>query len=914
MKFVLGSLATKVALLLAAMGVTTALAVIVAERVLEDTAGNLEVLTNERMQELTASDAVIGGVLQVKEATLNMLLASSTDELEARTVEARNATAGMGAAIDRLDADAGQAMSEGLSNVATAIAELQSARQEEFDRNAEFIQQLHEVHEIGDALADEISIISSTQIFELRSGGNDTIDEVDDGLELLVDGRFAALQLAYQLRAAGNLASGVSMGLSLAQDQGIQAILTDMAIESSTEMREILKDSEVFDYPIADPDVVHESVEIFEQLAANAQFFGAMGTDRVLQARTRLDRELLERIDEDAFSLVLEARQVSENNADAIEALLDGPVARIRDLGEMNSVVAAYVEAVLGIAVTEDSEALATAQERLTKQVYKLRAFVESQPVHISEHLMRLVDLGNTETGLAIVRGGALEANERAQAAVSGVVRGVSEIGEEAKGLAARTRQSIVASSNEVLGQVMLARAQFGRIQVAAVLLFAVAIVLGYILLVRPVLRLTATTERLAQGDLAEVSGFRRTGGEIARMANALSVFRNGLVEKERMEREAEARAVRERETAEAARKAEQQREELERERELKAEREARAREAEVARERAQMQAKTEAERRARAAEQDSVVESLAASLRQLADGNLDIEIGEAFPAEYDRLRSDFNAAIVRLRETIAGIAASGSLVHNSSTEISSVSRDLSQRTERTAASLEKTSSSLAAMTNLVKDSAERSSVAMTAVDSARNSAETGREIVRATVEAMEGINASAAQIREVTKVIDDISFQTNLLALNAGVEAARAGEAGRGFAVVASEVRALAQRSAEAAGEIGDMIDQSGKHVEQGVQLVDKTRTALEDILESVTSASEHAREIATAAGEQATGISSINESIRDLDNVTQRNAAMFEETSAASVALEAEAHNLDAAVSGFRFNSASHRLSNVG
>ena len=191
----------------------------------------------------------------------------------------------------------------------------------------------------------------------------------------------------------------------------------------------------------------------------------------------------------------------------------------------------------------------------------------------------------------------------------------------------------------------------------------------------------------------------------------------------------------------------------------------------------------------------------------------------------------------------------------------------------------------------------------MAAVEEARRAAETGKEVALNTVAAMEDIDSSATRIREITRVINDISFQTNLLALNAGVEAARAGDAGRGFAVVASEVRALAQRSSDAASEIGKIINESGEQVKYGVELVDKTQSALDEILGSVTAAAEHAREIASAVGRQAEGITSINESIQELDNVTQRNAAMFEQTSAASQVLETEAGSLDSAVSGFSF-----------
>jgi methyl-accepting chemotaxis protein len=251
-------------------------------------------------------------------------------------------------------------------------------------------------------------------------------------------------------------------------------------------------------------------------------------------------------------------------------------------------------------------------------------------------------------------------------------------------------------------------------------------------------------------------------------------------------------------------------------------------------------------------------------------------------------------------------IASSAASVNDSSSEISMASDDLARRTEHAAATLAQTAAALAQMTKSVHSSAERAESALQIVSVASVSASEGKNIVESTVAAMRLIEDSAIKISKIIGVIDDIAFQTNLLALNAGVEAARAGEAGRGFAVVASEVRGLAQRSSDAAKEINSLISESAIQVDQGVTLVGKTEQALDRISGAVIEVAQQASEIALSAKQQAVGISEVNTAVNELDQVTQQNAAMFEQTSAASMTLNSEAGNLADAISGFRLNNA--------
>ncbi|MBO9545304.1 methyl-accepting chemotaxis protein [Caulobacter sp.] len=382
----------------------------------------------------------------------------------------------------------------------------------------------------------------------------------------------------------------------------------------------------------------------------------------------------------------------------------------------------------------------------------------------------------------------------------------------------------------------------------------------------RPILGMTTAMTRLAQGDHAvEVPGAARRD-EVGLMANAVLTFKDAAIEKVRMEAEA----------AETRRHVEAER------------------------------ARNEAARAEAAREQAMVVEQLAGGLSRLAEGDLTHRIEAPFAADYRQLKDDFNAAIARLRQAMSVISGNTSGIKSGSHEISQASDDLSKRTEQQAASLEETAAALEEITATVKRTAEGALHARQIVSAAKTDAEQGGTIAAEAVAAMTQIEGSSTQIAQIIGVIDEIAFQTNLLALNAGVEAARAGEAGKGFAVVAQEVRALAQRSAEAAKEIKQLIAGSTEQVGAGVALVGRTGEALQRIVRQVLEVNTLVAEIAASAQEQAASLQQVNVAVNQMDQVTQQNAAMVEESTAASHALAREAEDLSRLMNQFQVGDA--------
>ncbi|TBF34386.1 HAMP domain-containing protein [Rhizobium leguminosarum] len=382
----------------------------------------------------------------------------------------------------------------------------------------------------------------------------------------------------------------------------------------------------------------------------------------------------------------------------------------------------------------------------------------------------------------------------------------------------------------------------------------------------KPILSLSGDMQRLAGGDTAiACTGIGRSD-EIGRMASAVEVFRQAAIANKQLEKDAEAARL----------------------------------QGETERVTARKQADEDAAERLRAA-----TSGLAAGLKRLASGDLAFQIDEPFAPDFENLRHDFNMSIRQLDQTLSAIAAAIAAIDEGTREIASGAGDLSKRTEQQAASLEETAAALDQITANVSNSSKRTDEARTEATDANSNAVKSSEVVSHAEEAMRRIEASSQQISSIIGVIDEIAFQTNLLALNAGVEAARAGDAGKGFAVVAQEVRELAQRSAQAAKEIKGHIQKSSVEVESGVKLVLDTSQVLKAISEQIARINQHMDAIAVSAREQSTGLAEVNTAVNSMDQVTQQNAAMVEQSTAASGQLAEEAAKLRELVSRFRLRA---------
>ena len=432
---------------------------------------------------------------------------------------------------------------------------------------------------------------------------------------------------------------------------------------------------------------------------------------------------------------------------------------------------------------------------------------------------------------------------------------------------------SVAANSElETLLQVRVTKLSASQTRVVgfAVLSFVLAMIVTLVVtrqsVTLPLTRMTRAMSRLAEGDLqTDVPNVGR-GDELGAMAQAMQIFRHEAIKARDLERQA---------TEASARRA-----------------------AEDGR------LRVEAEQTAAAEAARIVVGSIGAGLAHLADGDLTFRLDAELPVAYEKLRIDLNGAMEHLQGVVRGIITNTGALRSGAGEVAQAADDLSRRTEHQAASLEQTAAALEEITSTVKKSADGSMRASQTILQTKADVEKSGEVVRQAVGAMDNIEKSSREIGQIIGVIDEIAFQTNLLALNAGVEAARAGDAGRGFAVVASEVRALAQRSAGAAKEIKVLISSSAQQVGFGVKFVGEAGQSLSRIVTQISEITDAVSEMANAAKEQANGLHEVNAGINHMDQVTQQNAAMVEQSTAACHSLAQQTDQLAGFTAQFRIS----------
>lgn len=895
------SISAKVGIIVLSMGAMTAAALYVGSQELRLVSGRIEHLQKTELPALKESTLLTRAAVGLRGELAELLIAEGKAGVQDTAAKTRKTISDLEAISNGLARDRSQDLRAAITAARRAIDALIAARMREFDTQAKIGASMERMRRLTEELDQALSARADTAMAELSAGGQASLAAGQQALERLVNVDIVEQELVLDARADVNLASGAMVALGSTAEPTLQATLADMGRAAVRDLDTIVPEMRKFDRL---QDVSGRLSTAAGQIAgildagpseANARRHDLLSlqknVDSLLSASEEKIRTAIHQLSADA------ARRGESTS----KVLAGGKLLSFRDSAELDSRAKTYLADALFVLTMTDVEQVRKAQPQLTQDLAQIRELSSAAPPEVRDGLKVLAALSDGKGGLVPERSAVLEARQQAAAASLTAADTAKAIVDLAQGMSDGVAAAVTETSNKISAEFDHALLLFGRIALASVVMLVLAQVLAWLMLARPLGRVTRATGQLAEGDLSAVDGLGHPRGEIGAMVRALGVFRDGLIQKAQLERDekaareasaaAEAAARREREEAEA----------LERERQEARDRAERDRERAEQEKEACRKAAEEATRQAQSEAQARVVSALAEGMHRLSEGDLSVRIEEAFPEGYEALRRDFNSAAEALGEVMGSISDSVERVRSASEEISGAADDLSLRTEKSAVMLEESSAALTEMTQSVTQSAEQAGEADRMVTEARDRADTGQRVVERTIGAMQAIEASSSKIATIIDVIEDIAFQTNLLALNAGVEAARAGESGRGFAVVASEVRALAHRSSEAAREIGSLIGESGASVKDGVGLVNEVGSVLLEIAQAIGAVTDRVTQIASASGEQKTGISEINVAVGKLDISTQKNAAMVEETTAASHALSEEAMRLSALLRRF-------------
>lgn len=846
------SIGAKVTLILMAMGAASAVGGVLVTLVFTQTGRQMEVLTQEKVPQLELSSRLVNAAGSTKNSMIGVLQAGSVEELAQAEERAAAAVANLDGTVAGLPAAEQALFAPEASAAAGTLRNLIAARQGAFRNQAWIDTQTASLQTLSQTVQDKLVAVAAEARDSLMDGGEETIIQVDEVLNNLVEKQFGGLQTLLEARADISVLSGAALALGHVRDVPTKRALKKMAKDALKRLEPVLGRLEELGLEASRVKKVREAVELFSYtLTASRKELKDSRKD-VLAARNASVRPLTQAMERMVFTLSVAATQASADNRTAIQGLLDNQVGVLQQLLEINGWISAFQVAALDMAAAHDIAAAQDAAGPLQEAARMLAGYSGFNGGVFEQELKGMVALADPSQGLPVFKVAALEAAAEAAAASRATVEAVLEFSHKATSLGAESQQQIASIADGLAADVTAAQRQLQILAAVAAAVFLGSLVLTRFLILRPLADISGTTERLAAGNLRPVTGYERSSDEIFRIATALSVFRDGLVEKAEVEQAAEA------------------------------------------------------ERSARLAEQTAAVAAIGNGLERLSQGDLTYRIQGEMGEGYAKLRDDFNAALEKLEASVRSLSTSGQSIAGGSTEISSASHDLSERSEHTAQTLAGTAAAVNQLSVSIAGTAQASGEASASVEAARQNASDSIEVVKRTYGAMEAIKDSSEKISRIIGMIEAIAQQTNLLALNAGVEAARAGTVGKGFAVVASEVRTLAHRSKEAATEIAALVDEAGRNVELGADLVEQTRTAIGEISASVASAADLMKSISQASSEQSGSLQEINTAMANLDDATTRNAALFEEVTSSSLGLSREAQAMAGAIGAFRTQAA--------
>lgn len=844
----LNSIRVKIIVILAVIAAAFAGSGFKVMQVFNGVAANMFDLSDEQLPRLKDTSAMLKLTSETKTSMISVMLSDEIAELNNVNAEVRISRGEFLDIIAHLPTSEQVGFDQDVEIATSALLDLSAAKKSELENGWEISKKINKLQQVSDTLQVNMTDLALKAYANLYESGGATIESVGESVQNLVDNEFSLLQSLLAVRAEINILASTAIGLGLPVDQEMLSKLEDLAFQSRFSLEVLVKRIEIGGHKdLFDADVFLAATTTLVEIIDNRNYFSDNDRRKALEARNSADASISSAIKgiENRFRSYVE--YTKKLNSRKISNLFNKEVDLLSRLVIINNSVAAFQAGVFGVLTATSEEDVLKAAFRMSSAIEAIesKTLFKFDSLNGAKDVLR--ELNDQESGLVAGKISHVRAQEHMDIAVIRAAEAVLKISGRADDLSSRVQSEIGKMSNEITGDILVVKNQMTMFGFASIGLFGVIFLLTQIWIVRPLNKISAATENLANGDRNQITGFKRASSEIFRIANALSIFRDSLVEKE------------------------------------------------------QMSLVVEEDRQARKVAQEAAVAALGEGLSRLSKGDLTAQIQLPLTEGYEKLRQDFNATLLTLNSTISQVVEASVSMHGGATEINAASEDLARRTESQAATLEQTAAALDELSASVKSAAEGARDVERTVDEARDEGHASGSVVEHAVAAMTEIEQSSAHISQIIGVIDDIAFQTNLLALNAGVEAARAGEAGRGFAVVASEVRALAQRSSDSAMEIKKLINSSASEVENGVELVGKAGRALQTIMKRVNHISQLVSNMARGTEEQSLGLQEINSGVIQLDQVTQKNAAMVEQATAASHILKANSSEMSNLVERF-------------